>query len=235
MKKDFPKSKYGLLRGTPFINKNGKKIVIAYAILVVIFMIFNVMNCDNPLLILVMCLANVIFAAFKSNELYKTLINERAKLNDLGEENFVGRQKIGDDACLSVPVVIYFVNYTILNYTFFSIVYPFADSRHLPIWLYFVFFALGIAIYHLGCYVGRNITSILDDEPDILAVEHLAIEEMDKRLELEGKRRRYKDFIEIEKDLKRLITVDLIWTLFSGICSTLWLMNDLGIIGNSHY
>lgn len=233
MKKDLPKNKYGLLRGTPFINKNGKRFVVLYAILVLLFMVFAIMLCDNPLLVLVLCLANVFFASGKSNVLYTTLINERAKLNDLDEKDFVKRHKIGKNSCIMMSVVIYFVNYTLLNYTFFCFVSIFADSRHLPIWWYVFMFSVGIAIYHLGCYLGRNITSLLDDEPDILAIEQLAIEEREKRLDLEGKSRKYKGFIEIDRDWKELIGVDLIWFVFSGLCSALWLMGDLGI--NVHF
>jgi len=234
MKKGFPKDKYGWLRGTPYINKNGKKLVIIYAILVILFMVFSIMLCDNPLLILVLCLANVFFASGKSNELYKTLINERAKLNDLDENDFVGKNGIEKTSlCILWPVVIYFINYTILNYSFFSVVTIFAESRHLPVWWYILIFVVGVSIYHLGSYIGRNITSISDSEPDILAVEYEAIEEREKRLALEGKTRKYKDFIEIDKDWKKIITIDLIWFIFSGICSVVWIMSDLNLIGHS--
>ncbi len=236
--RNFPKNKYGLLRGKPSVNWRRKLLLGLYIGLVVVFLLGFYLcsgHMKYPLFILIVCILSVLFALGKSNELYRLLINERAIINDLGTKDFVQTNQIKCSEVMMFSVIVFFLNYLALALSLSLIPLAFlSGATGFMKWLLIIDSVLGIAVFVYGEFIGRNTTSIKNEEPQILAIEHVAIEEREQSLKAEGKTRKHKDTIEIEKKTFNLVMIDVVWFLCVGLLIILWFLNKYCIIGQTY-
>ena len=230
-----PNDKYGLLRGKPFVNEHRKLLLGIYiGMAIVFFFLFS--QCSDflnyPMFFLIISISNVLFALAKSNELYKVLINERAILNDIETKDFVNEYQVKSKEALLFSVLVYYLNYMVLILSICMITLAFVENEAgIVLWLIIV---LGIGVFIFGEFIANNTTSITDKEPEILAIEQYAIEEREKELQAQGKVRKNKDRIEIERKLFELRMVDFFWLLFVVLEVVVWLLNVYNVIGHSY-